>query len=394
VTSLVTTGVWLLLVFSRLVGKTSPGVSALITFWLLAIFLVPIARLTVRAGCRRSGAYIQNTVIVGAGDVGQLIARKLLAHPEYGINVVGFIDRDPRIRREDLPEHLMILGSPDRLPAIIRHLDIERIVIAFSGESVTELLFLLRQLRAFNVRIDVVPRLFEIFGPRTTLHAVEGVSLIGLPPVRSGTGARAIKRAIDVFGACAGLVLLSPLLIYIAIRVKLDSPGPILFRQRRLGQGMKEFTALKFRTMRQNTDHSVHRAYIHQTMSSSAVANKNGIYKLDRSDSVTRFGRWLRKTSLDELPQLVNILRGEMSLVGPRPCIPYEAEQFEAHHLERFLVPQGLTGLWQVTARAHATYGEALDMDIAYVHSWSLGLDLRLLLRTPIQLLGSSSATA
>src|SRR5439155_5605988 len=111
--------------------------------------------------------------------------------------------------------------------------------------------------------------------------------------------------------------------------------------------------------------------------------------KLDRSDAVTPFGAWLRKTSLDELPQLINVLHGDMSIVGPRPCIPYETEGFLPHHFERFLVPAGVTGLWQVTARAHASYGEALEMDVAYARNWSLGLDLRLILLTPLAVLRS-----
>src|SRR5438105_7560567 len=122
-------------------------------------------------------------------------------------------------------------------------------------------------------------------------------------------------------------------------------------------------------------------------MHASSTVGSNGLYKLERGDSITRFGRWLRRTSLDELPQLLNVFLGEMSLVGPRPCIPYETEHFAAHHFERFSVPAGLTGLWQVTARARATFGESLDMDVAYVRGWSFGLDLRLLLKTPFQLL-------
>ena len=135
--------------------------------------------------------------------------------------------------------------------------------------------------------------------------------------------------------------------------------------------------------MKEGSDQAEHREYIKHTMRPEATMNANGTYKLARERDVTPFGRFLRKTSLDELPQLFNVLRGDMSLVGPRPCIEYETEFFMPHHFDRFLVPQGLTGLWQVTARANSTFGEALEMDVAYVRGWSLGLDLRLLFRTP-----------
>jgi lipopolysaccharide/colanic/teichoic acid biosynthesis glycosyltransferase len=137
-------------------------------------------------------------------------------------------------------------------------------------------------------------------------------------------------------------------------------------------------------------DQDAHREYIASTMTTAALPNENGLYKLERSNDVTRFGRGLRRTSLDELPNLVNVLRGEMSLVGPRPCLQYETDLFEPHHFERFLVPAGLTGLWQVTARAHSTFREALDLDVTYARNWSLGLDLMLLLKTPFALTGRS----
>ena len=149
---------------------------------------------------------------------------------------------------------------------------------------------------------------------------------------------------------------------------------------------MRPFTVLKFRTMRVDTDEEEHRHYIKGTMTHEAAPNTNGLYKLDRSSEVTRVGRILRKTSLDELPQLFNVLGGEMSLVGPRPCLDYETEEFAEHHFERFLMPPGLTGLWQVQARGRSTFGEALDMDVAYVRGWTLSLDLRLLLKTPLSL--------
>jgi lipopolysaccharide/colanic/teichoic acid biosynthesis glycosyltransferase len=203
-----------------------------------------------------------------------------------------------------------------------------------------------------------------------------------------------LKRIVDIAGATILLALTAPLFLIAAIRIKLESPGPIFFRQTRLGAYKQPFTAFKFRTMKVDTDAAEHREYIRQTMSAGATMNGNGTYKLSREDAVTRFGRFLRKTSLDELPQLINVFRGEMSLVGPRPCIPYETEFFEPHHFDRFLVPQGLTGLWQVTARANSTFGEALEMDVAYVRGWSIGLDLRLLMRTPFALLRQRSATA
>ncbi|MGO9761232.1 MAG: sugar transferase [Solirubrobacteraceae bacterium] len=390
---LVAIGLWLLLVASQLTGRTGPAIGSLIAFWVLAVCIVPTLRRIVREVCKRTRAYEQNTLIVGAGEVGQLIARKLVNHPEYGANVVGFVDRNPKPRRADLPENLTILGPPERLPAIIDCLDVERVVIAFSNESESELLAAMRHLHDLPVQVDVVPRLFELLDLRATMHWVEGMPLLGLPRTRPMRGSRTIKRAIDVVGAAVGLVVLAPLLAYVAVRVRLDSPGPILFRQTRLGTDMKKFTTLKFRTMQVGTDEAVHRAYVEQTMSRDAVSNDNGLYKLDRADSVTKFGRWLRRTSLDELPQLINVLRGDMSLVGPRPCIPYEAENFGSHHLRRFSVPQGLTGLWQVTARANSTYLEALDMDVAYARGWSLGLDLRLLLRTPLQVLRQRSRT-
>jgi len=181
--------------------------------------------------------------------------------------------------------------------------------------------------------------------------------------------------------------LVAPLMLVVALLIRRDSRGPAFFRQERVGIDMRSFTLLKFRTMREDTDHAPHREYLREILSADAAPGTNDLYKLDRSDVVTRVGKLLRRTSLDELPQLVNVLKGDMSLVGPRPAIPYELELYAPHHFERFLVPAGLTGLWQVEARAHSTFGEALDLDVIYARSWSLGLDLRLLLRTPLLML-------
>jgi exopolysaccharide biosynthesis polyprenyl glycosylphosphotransferase len=383
---LVTVGVWLFLATAWLTGLVGTNWPKVMTFWILAIILVTLGRAFARFLCRRRNCFVQNAVIVGAGEVGQLVARKFLQHPEYGVNLVGFVDHEPKERRGQL-EHLPVIGSVEKLPELVNRLNVQRVVIAFWKTSHVETLELIRSLKRLNVYVDIVPRLYEVVGPNVGMHTVEGLPLIGLPAAKPFPFSRWIKRSIDVLGAVAGLVATAPVFAFIACRIMLESGRPVFFRQTRLGKGMNEFTLLKFRTMVVGTDDAEHREHIKMTMSAAAALSANGLYKLERGNAVTPFGRWLRRTSLDELPQLINVLRGDMSLVGPRPCIPYETEQFAPHHFERFLVPAGLTGLWQVTARAHATFGEALDMDVAYARGWSLALDLRLLCRTPVEML-------
>jgi len=389
---LVTVGVWLLFVGEWLLGVAPPSLSKAMALWALAIAIITASRTVARFWCRRSITYLQNTIIVGAGDVGQSMARKMLRHPEYGFNLVGFVDNQPRARQDGL-DHVALLGGADNLEELVRMLDVERVVIAFSNESSEETLDLLRSLNDLDVQVDIVPRLYELVGPGVKIDTLEGVPVINLPPPRLTHSAALIKRTVDIIGALVGLVLTAPLFIFFAWRVKRDSPGPIFFKQTRLGKDRREFTALKFRTMKVDVDTSVHENYIKESMDPRSAQTHNGVYKLDRGDAITRSGHWLRKTSLDELPQLINVLRGDMSLVGPRPCIEYETENFLPHHFDRFLVPAGITGLWQVTARAQSTFREALDMDVAYARGWSLGLDLRLLVRTPLQIL-SRKATA
>ena len=225
-------------------------------------------------------------------------------------------------------------------------------IVAFSGESNEGTLSLVRELRDRSMQIDIVPRLFEAVGPNAGIHSIEGLPLMGLPSVRITRTSRWFKRSVDLVVASVMLLVSAPLFAYIAYKVKRSSPGPVFFKQERLGLERRPFKMLKFRTMYVGTDESVHRDYIRDTMHASASPTSNGLYKLSQSDSVTTFGRWLRKTSLDELPQLVNVLRGDMSLVGPRPCLTYETEFFDEYHFERFQVPQGITGLWQVEGRA------------------------------------------
>jgi exopolysaccharide biosynthesis polyprenyl glycosylphosphotransferase len=386
---LVTVGVWVLYAGAWASGITSPNLPKTTVFWGLAVALIVASRACARALARRSPAYVQNAVIVGAGSVGQLVARKFQLHPEYGVRLVAVVHKP-----DDEPVGPIAgveVRDLDELEELIETRAIDRVVIAFLSVSDHEVLELIRRLRTTKVQIDVVPRLFDVVSPNAQLHSIEGLPLMGLPPVRPSHSASLVKRLIDI--VVSGLVLLvtSPLLAYIALRVRRSSPGPVLFRQARLGQDAQPFTALKFRTMTVGDHDAAHREYISTIMRTDADA-QGGLFKLDRPE-VTSFGSWLRKTSLDELPQFFNVLRGDMSLVGPRPCIAYETEFFAPHHFERFLVPQGITGLWQITARARSTFLEALDMDVAYVRGWSLKLDVWIMLRTPMAVMKKGGAT-
>lgn len=381
----VTVGMWLFQGGAWLTQLAQPRFPKLIAYWALSLACVMIARTLARQVCRRSSAYIQNTIVVGADDLGRLVARKLLQHPEYGLNLLGFVDV-ARPSRSGVGGGLPYLGTPTELSELIRDRDIERVIIAghIAGVSETQMVHMLK---GCDVQIDIVARLFDVVGPGVDIHSVEGVPMLGLPPTRLSRWSLGVKRSIDVVGAALLLLLTAPLFAWIAWRIRRDSDGPILFRQQRLGRNMRELTILKFRSMYVDTDPEIHRAYVGSIMDKRMQPNENGLFKLEREHEVTSFGRFLRRTSLDELPQLWNVLRGDMSLVGPRPCLAYETEAFRPHHFERFSVPAGITGLWQVTARSRSTFIEALEMDVAYARGWSLGLDLWLLARTPLQLL-------
>ena len=380
--NLLTAGTWLVVVAISLVGSEEVPLGEVVVFWAAAFVFLIVGRVASRGITRRFAGLQQNTIIVGAGDVGQLVGRKLLHHPEFGIKVIGFVDADPKQMRADLAD-VPILGPPDDILDIVRRHDVQRAVVAFSNDRHERVVDLVRSLRALDVQIDLVPRLFEAVGPAVSLRAVEGLTLVTLPVARVSRAGRLAKRTLDIVIGSLAIVIAAPIFVIAAWRIRHDSAGPVFFRQERLGEAMRPFTMLKFRTMQVDTDADPHRAYVSQIMDPLAIPTDGNLYKLDRSDAVTKAGAWLRRTSLDELPQLFNVVRGDMSLVGPRPCIPYETELFAPHHFDRFLVPAGMTGLWQVAARAHATFGEALDLDASYARNWSLGLDLRLLAHTP-----------
>jgi exopolysaccharide biosynthesis polyprenyl glycosylphosphotransferase len=376
---LVTVGSWALFLGVTFTDVANPSVMRLITFWLLAIVLITSLRAMARSFCRRTQMYLQNTVIVGAGDVGQLVARKLRHHPEYGLNIVGFVDAQPKERQPGLGD-LNILGTPERLGDIVELLHVERVVVAFSNESHEETLDLIRSLKDKDVQIDIVPRLFEVIGTNVEMHTAEGMPVIGLPPLRLSRSALFTKRLLDVVASAVGLLVLSPLLIAVAIGIRLDSKGPVFFRQVRRGEGNRVFRIYKFRTMHVDAE---------QRKAEVAALNKHLVdggdprmFKIPDDPRVTRFGKFVRRYSLDELPQLMNVLKGDMSLVGPRPLILEEDEHVVDWRRRRLNLKPGITGLWQVLGRDGIPFGEMVTLDYLYVTNWSMMGDVKLILRT------------
>ena len=244
---LVTVCTFLLYAVSLQFRWFNPQFGKLLLFWFIACLSVTLARVGARAHCRRQINYVQNTIIVGAGEVGQNVARKLLKHPEYGINLVGFVDADPRERIAGL-EHLTLLGSREDIPELVRLLDVERVIVAFSNDHHEAQLDLIRKLNALDVQVDIVPRFFEVLSPTVDFHTVEGLPVCSLPPLRLSRSSRLIKRTLDVIGATVGLIVLSPLFLAAAVAIKLDSPGPVFFRQVRMGERGRAFRIWKFRS--------------------------------------------------------------------------------------------------------------------------------------------------
>jgi lipopolysaccharide/colanic/teichoic acid biosynthesis glycosyltransferase len=203
-------------------------------------------------------------------------------------------------------------------------------------------------------------------------------------------------RALDIVGALLLLVLLAPVLAVVALAIRLDSPGAVVFRQRRVGRDMRSFTLHKFRSMHATAGHDVHRNYVLQLIErqdTPVSPSAEGLYKLSADARVTRIGRFLRRSSLDELPQLWNVLRGEMSLVGPRPSIAYEVERYPTEWHARFSVPPGITGLWQVSGRSQLTWEQMIELDLEYVRQRTFWFNVRILLRTIPVVLGRKGAT-
>ncbi len=375
---LATAGAWLLLVSGWATGLAQPDLTKLFTLWALAVALVTLGRVVGRAVCRTRPSYVQNVVIVGADEAGRLLGSKYRHHPEYGVSLLGYVDT--AAEAVGRTEGLDLLGTPEELPSIVRRLGVDRVVVGFPRQSYEDTVELTRSLQELGVQIDLMPRLFQVISPGSSFHSVEGLAVLALPTAQLPRSSQLLKRTMDVCFSVAGLVLLAPLLALIATAIELDSRGPVLFRQTRMGVGDRTFRIFKFRTMAADAD--ARKGDVAHLNKHRQNGGDPRMFKIPDDPRVTRVGRVLRRYSLDELPQLLNVLRGEMSLVGPRPLIPEEDRHVHRWARRRLDIKPGITGLWQVHGRSDIEFEEMLRLDYLYVTTWSLSGDLELLWRT------------
>jgi exopolysaccharide biosynthesis polyprenyl glycosylphosphotransferase len=360
-------GAAMLLNLDRVVALTFLTVGATAAF-------AATARAFVRANLHKAPDLRQRTLILGSGIVAGQVVKKLHNNDQFGLVPVGIVDDDVHdIGTPDLPW----LGRFSDLDTIIEAQDIDRVIIAFSKASHEELLESIRACRDAGVAIDVVPRLFEFLDGVRALDQVGGLPLlsIGVPVLTSVS--MTAKRCLDVVASAILLTLFSPLMLAVAVAVKLESRGPVFFRQPRAGRANTSFQLIKFRSMYVDAEQRK------KEFEEMNEASDGVMFKIREDPRVTRVGRTLRRFSIDELPQLFNVLKGEMSLVGPRPLIfPETAALDETWHLRRLELRPGITGPWQVYGRSQSPFQEMVRFDYQYVAGWSLARDIEILLAT------------
>lgn len=355
--------------------------------WLGVIVTTCLARLMVSlvlSFLYRMGIGLTNLIVVGSGRLGKLMMQQLAATPTLGYRVIGFI-HDMDGPPADFGR-FKVLGTMADLDTVIRTQDIGEVIIALPSHQHQQILRTVTLCERAGAQFKLVPDLYELSLSRIDVGAIEGIPLIGLKRALTNSWQYRVKRLIDVVGASLVLLIGAPIWALVALAIKLDSPGPIFHRQTRLGYRGEPFECLKFRSMHVNADQMLER------LRAQLPEDERGKFKLKNDPRRTRVGRFIRRTSIDEIPQLFNVLAGKMSLIGPRPPLPAEYDRYEDWEKARLETLPGMTGLWQVRGRSNIDFNEMVLMDLYYIENWSLRLDIQIMLQTIPAVLGSKGA--
>ena len=336
----------------------------------LGLSVLEIACRVAARGIARGATAPERCLLVGDAASADRLRAKLLASPNVKALLVGWIPLDERPGTTTAP----VLGTPDDLDRVVAAHDVHRVIVAGDAAAHQSVLDMIQRAKAMGMRVSVLPRMFEVVGSSAAFDYLDGLTILGVRRFGLSPASRRVKRAFDVLGSAVCLIVLAPLMIAIALLVKLTSPGPALFRQTRVGRDGRTFEMLKYRSMHDGAD--ARKAEL------LARNEADGLFKIANDPRITPLGRFLRKTSLDELPQLVNVLRGQMSLVGPRPLVVEDDRRVEGWYRRRLHLTPGITGEWQVFGAARIPLREMVTIDYLYVSNWSLWADIKILLRT------------
>jgi exopolysaccharide biosynthesis polyprenyl glycosylphosphotransferase len=363
----------------------------LLSLWALSIPAVLFFRAVARRLCRSRPWYRQRTLVIGSDADARKLMDRIERNPDWALDVVGRI-HPPRTGSRLEPGNGNGDGL-DRAVSMILELvtlrQAARVMFAGSPEALDERTAICRRLSEIGVQVDFVPGDPEILRANASLHDLEGLPVLSLPATSPARWQGVVKRGVDLMVAVPMLIVTFPLLAYATIRIKLDSPGPVFFRQERAGRNETTFRVFKFRTM--VVDAEERRAEV-AALALHGQGVDSGIFKAVGDPRVTTFGAWLRRWSIDELPQLWNVIRGEMSIIGPRPLPVAEDRRICEHYRVRRSVRPGISGSWQVKGRSNIPYEDMIKLDYTYVVSWSLGEDMKLLARTVSAVLASRGA--
>jgi exopolysaccharide biosynthesis polyprenyl glycosylphosphotransferase len=366
---------WLLLIALVFVSGASAPVATLIAFWMLAIVFVPAARWLSRVTVWSRTSFQERVLIIGAGEVGHTLAAKIGKHAEYRMKLVGFLDDGEPRRNGNGHVHVPVIGALDDLHRIVTEEHVDRVIVAFSKARHNDFLRVVRACDDSGVRVNIVPRLFEVVSSRAVVDDVEGIPLLDVAHVELNRFNVAVKRVFDLLVGGLIFLLVLPILGLVALAIKIDSRGPVFFRQERMGRGGRPFRIFKFRSMHDGADKL--------RLDLAGENDYDGpMFKMHDDPRMTRLGGWLRRWSVDELPQIINVMSGDMSLVGPRPLWVEEAQQCRGWTQKRLDITPGITGLWQVLGRSDIPFDEMVKLDYMYVTGWSLSWDIKLLLQT------------
>jgi len=356
--------------------------------WLLVLFLVPLFRIITRKICCKFSWWGNKAIILGAGKTGGMIARLFLLKGERGIKPIAFFDDDDKKQNKYI-YGVKVLGKINEITKVFPDPKDLIMIIAMPGMGKEKFSTILEKYEYKFKRIVLIPDLVGVSTLWASVVDIDGILGLDLRQKLLDSKRQFLKRCLDICLALVGGILFSPIMIIIALLIKLDSKGPIFFRQKRIGLGGKEIYIWKFRTMVQNAD-EILQEYFRKNPELKKEWEMN--QKLINDPRIIKIGKFLRKTSLDELPQLWNVLKGDLSMVGPRPIIYEEIEKYQqAFELYKKVRP-GITGLWQISGRNNLSYSERINLDTYYVRNWSIWLDIYILAKTPLEVLKCNGA--